>query len=140
MTGLGLGSTPDDKYGTKENPNSTLKFEPEQGSQFKLLAPSIKYIEVDEKLGTDDTPVLSIYGTFGKTPGEVELIKDGGSKITLELVSWTKDKITCKLEPEEAGDIAVRANGCRSPAAAHQMGGRRDLYGRSPCSESERNH
>ncbi|MHB9029830.1 MAG: FlgD immunoglobulin-like domain containing protein, partial [Candidatus Latescibacterota bacterium] len=57
MISLGFGKYYDGKYGkdkTGDAQYSWLLFEPASGCPFKLLAPSIKYMDVDEKTGTDD--------------------------------------------------------------------------------------
>ena len=114
MAALNLGVYPDDKYGTEALPNSELKFHPASSSQFKLLAPSIEYMQVDEKVDSEEPPpVLSIYGIFGDQQGEVYVIKDN-DKTPLPVQSWGRDTITCHLDPEYYGDIFVKVNGNRS--------------------------
>ena len=115
MKALGLGSTPDSTYGTIAQPNSELKFEPAPSNKFRMLAPSIKYMEIDEKHGSSDSPVLTIYGTFGNDRGQGKVVLDNEfGKSELEIITWGEDKITCKLSPDDAGDVVVSVNGNHS--------------------------
>lgn len=93
---------------------STLEFiaNPDN-DQFGLLAPSIKYMEIDEKHNGGD-PELTIYGTFGNKQGEVELIDEGGGNRWLSINSWSATKIKCVLPPDDYGDIVVKVNNIKS--------------------------
>jgi hypothetical protein len=85
---------------------------------FALLAPSIKYMEVNE--GTRQPAFkdvgdgeLTLHGIFGSHPGD-----DGRVTINeqpLEIRSWEKDKIVVRLpeatDPDGAGDVMVTVQG-----------------------------
>ncbi|MBN1291586.1 MAG: T9SS type A sorting domain-containing protein [Candidatus Latescibacteria bacterium] len=118
MISLGYGKSYDDKYGKDKEGDaqySWLKLEPAPNSPFKLLAPSIKYMDVDEKTETDEQPELTIYGTFGDTQGEVFIKKESvSSSSPLTIKEWNKDKIICYLQKDDYGDVSVKVNGNRS--------------------------
>jgi len=117
MISLGYGKIYDDKYGKDQEGDaqySWFKFESAPNCPFKLLAPSIKNMELDEKNGTDEQAELKIYGTFGDTQGEVFIKKEGVTASPLSVKEWTKDKITCTLQPDDYGDVSVKVNGNRS--------------------------
>jgi hypothetical protein len=118
MISLGLGKTYDDKYGKDQQGDaqySWLIFKPAPNCPFKLLAPSIKFMDVDEKTETDEEPELTIFGTFGDTEGEVFIKKESVSGASpLSVKEWTKEKIICYLQKDDYGDVSVKVNGNRS--------------------------
>ncbi len=117
MISLGYGKIYDDKYGEDKQGDarfSWLIMEPARNSPFKQLAPSIKNMEVNEKIGTDEQAELTIYGTFGSTQGEVFIKKEDFAASPLSIKEWAKDKIVCYLEPDDYGDVSVKVNSNRS--------------------------
>lgn len=85
---------------------STLKFIAGFNENFGLLAPSIKYLEIDEKTSSGEKPVLTIHGTFGNKVGRV-LLND---EEELPILDWGAKKIYCELDPDDAGDIVVEVD------------------------------
>jgi hypothetical protein len=117
MISLGYGKTLDDKYGKDKQGDaqySWLLFVAAPNSPFKLLAPSIKYLVADEKIGIDEQAELTIYGTFGDTQGEVFIKKEGITASPLSIKEWGKDTIVCYLQDDDYGDVSVKVNGNRS--------------------------
>jgi len=75
---------------------------------FAMLAPSIKNFELDEVNETMD-----IHGTFGPDPGDGNrTIVIGTRNVVPE--SWTNDKISLKLKPEDKGEVVVKINDIES--------------------------
>jgi hypothetical protein len=98
--------------GAKLGP-STLKFLPDPANdKFGILAPSIKYLTIEEKTSTTETPVVTLQGTFGEKQGHVYLISDSSEK-ELTVDSWGSEEVKCLLPPDDAGDVVVEVNGIR---------------------------
>lgn len=87
-----------------------LKNNINDNNQFGILAPSIKYLEIDEKIDSSETPIMTIHGIFGDKPGKV--ILNGSKELAVKL--WCDDEIQCFLPPDDAGDVVVKVNGIPS--------------------------
>jgi hypothetical protein len=85
--------------------NSVLTFTPNSQAQstFGLLAPSIAFVDVDQRKNQ-----LLITGIFGSDPGPSGKVTVGGQ--TLEIDDWQPDIIFCKNKSSAdspAGDVVV---------------------------------
>jgi len=109
------GETPEPSGGNQQWINSYLRYE-QLNPGFRLLAPSIRNLEVQEEDRT-----LIVNGIFGPDPGaENRLVTIDGTQVFPASDGWTPEKITLDLPKAEkaggAGDVVVEVRGHKSNA------------------------
>lgn len=93
---------------------STLKFvEGTTNDSFGLLNPSIRTLSINELTDSNLKPILTINGIFGNKMGRVFLLTDDSTE-ELEIIEWGPKRITCTIDPDDAGDIMVEVDGRQS--------------------------